>query len=378
MNQKEIIIDIGSENFKFFLLSEEKGGVFRVLKSSNYPSEGVKFGIVSNYDLFLKSLKKSFQFFTKEIGFRPEEVSILLGGYGMRGVKINSILQLADRNNISSREINLLREKAEKNFKTDNSEIIEKIELKYILDGQEHYSKPIGLEAKKIEAEYLYIILPKNNLKLIEEAFSELDILISSISPSILASSESALSFLDKKMGSALVDLGHETISIIIFENNKPIHFNILKGGFENISKRISVEFQIDYSKADKIKKTNILERKYKKIIDDEIEKIASIIDDEINKIGKGGVLPAGIILVGGGSRYKNIEEIFRKKISLPVKKAQKNNSDFKMEYHLAYGALSLLKKDEENVKVVEISRLKENIIKIKNKVLKIFSRFLP
>ena len=75
----------------------------------------------------------------------------------------------------------------------------------------------------------MFITQPKNSIAIFEEILSTLNITPLGFFPSMISSAEFSLSELDKKLGCALVDIGDETTSIIIYDNNKPIYYNVLK-----------------------------------------------------------------------------------------------------------------------------------------------------
>ncbi len=340
---KYISIDIGSENIKILLVSKsENDSSFKILAKSSYPGAGVKSGYISNQKEFLDSFQKAIAKFESNHRIKIDEAFFSLDGYGIRGEKISTGQPIAAES-IAEYDLEKMEEKALALLRRiNNDEIIEKQNIKYIIDGFEHFDSPLGLAGKKLHGEYLFITKPKNNLNILEDSIAKTKVLPISFSPAMLASAQSTLSELDKKLGCALVDFGAEKTSIVIYENNRPIHYHIIKKGSSDITKKISIEEKIDFAKAEKLKKALKFEKKVEKIIKKELEDLAKKVSQEIKKAEQENILPGGVTLVGGGSKIVGIEDIFKKELSLPIKKASKSIGDQVTDYHIAYGNIIL------------------------------------
>ena len=336
-------IDIGSENIKILSMRQSaKDGSFSVLAKSAYPTDGLKYGYITKPADFSLSLKKALVKFSKEHRTVLDEAFFSLSGFGLRSEKI-SVEQQAASGTISEFDIEKVHKKASSLLRKKTSDkVIEKKVIKYIIDGFEHFENPVGLNAKKFTTEFLFITYPENNLTVLEESIAKSGISAISFTPAGLCSAAGTVSDLDKKLGCALVDIGAETTSVIIYENNLPVHYHILKNGSKSITEAISISEKTDFAKSEKIKKTKINPRKIDKIIRQNLEKIAEKVNAEIKSAGKSGILPGGVTVVGGGAKLSNIEEIFKDQISLPIKKSTKNISDSKTDYHICYGNIIL------------------------------------
>jgi len=54
-------------------------------------------------------------------------------------------------------------------------------------------------------------------------------------------------------------------------------------------------------------------------IIEARLEEIFAMANDELKKIERNGLLPAGVVIVGGGAKLDNITEIAKEVFQLPV-----------------------------------------------------------
>jgi cell division protein FtsA len=350
-----ISIDIGTKNIKIILVTKSPdNNSFKIVSKKSYPSFGVSFGYINNSSLFLESFKRAINLFEKENRIRVDEAFFSLNGFGVRGENKSIAHQTAD-GLITEFDLEDIEKKAISELKKKNSdEIIEKINIKTTIDSFEHFSNPVDLQAKKFESEFLFITQSKNNIIIFEDVLSSLDISPLGFFPSLISSGEFSLSELDKKLGCALVDIGEETTSIIIYDNNKPVYYNVLKNGSKQITEKISILEKVDFQKAEELKEGKIISRKIEQIFIQEAGEIAEKILREIKLSGRENILPGGITIVGGGSKLANIEKVLKEKLVIPVKKPLTFLQDIQTDYHSAYGNIVLgIKKDyKQSIKI--------------------------
>ena len=127
--------------------------------------------------------------------------------------------------------------------------------------------------------------------------------------------------------GCILANIGAETVSIVIFENNIPISLEVFPIGSVDITHDIALGLKVPLEEAELLKNgsessVSVSKKKLEEIIDARLTDIFELIEGHLKKIGRSGLLPAGIIMTGGGSRSTGVEEISKLSLKLPAKKA--------------------------------------------------------
>jgi len=249
----------------------------------------------------------------------------------------------ADRN-ISKEDVERVLEEAAKSlFLPSNNEILEASPKEFIVDGVGDIKAAEGLQGGRLETEILVLsnFVPfKNNLT---QAVLDSGLQILDIVPSPLASSLSVLSQRQKELGVALLDIGAGTSSLAVFEEGDLIHLTVFPIGSSNITQDIAVGLKTDIDVAERIKteygacvfKGNdkreriemegeeplIFSRKMlTRIIEARVSEIFDQCQKELKKIGKLGLLPAGLVLTGGGAKLSKIVELAKKELKLPCR----------------------------------------------------------
>jgi cell division protein FtsA len=163
------------------------------------------------------------------------------------------------------------------------------------------------------------------------DAFDKIGLEISDIIPNILAASEVAVDYDHKDLGTVLIDIGKNQTSYVIYEDGYPLGYGTIPLGGEEITKDISIGMQVDIKEAEQIKKTNgtaIVDNDspmdlpldihfLAEIISARYEQIFLKINKHLENLEKDGRLPGGILLIGGGSKTKNLDYLAKDNFKL-------------------------------------------------------------
>ena len=129
-----------------------------------------------------------------------------------------------------------------------------------------------------------------------------------------IAASNITLSEKQKIVGVALVNIGSETVSLCVFENELPVLVHTFSIGSSDITNDIALGFKIPLEQAESLKLGNMEEEFSKKKLDEIIEArfsdIFELIENYLKKIKRAELLPAGIVFIGGGSNTPGVEEL--------------------------------------------------------------------
>jgi len=139
--------------------------------------------------------------------------------------------------------------------------------------------------------------------------------------------------------------MGGSTTSLAVFEEGDILHAAVLPIGSEYITNDIAIGLRtsVDVAERIKIKAGSCLPKEFKKqnrleyaavgakeegdfsqkevaeIIEARVEEILEGVDNELKKIGKSGMLPAGVVLTGGGAKLPGLVEIAKQTLRLPA-----------------------------------------------------------
>ena len=138
-----------------------------------------------------------------------------------------------------------------------------------------------------------------------------------------LAASVVSLSKAQKMAGVILANIGAETLSIIIFDNDVPVSVKVFPNGSSDITNTIALSLQIPPSEAEQMKRgavtgSDVPPRRMNAIIAGRLKDMFVIVNAHLKTIGRQRLLPAGIIITGGGSGLASAADIARTVLKLP------------------------------------------------------------
>jgi cell division protein FtsA len=208
-----------------------------------------------------------------------------------------------------------------------NRRILHPIPLRYLIDGSEVMGRPQGLKGTKLEVDSLFITTYEQHANDLIRTIEGLGIYVEDIIASPLAASFVMLSKAQKRAGCVLTNIGAETTSIVIFEDSTPISLKIFPVGSNDITNDIALGLRIPLEDAEKIKRgamtsATYSKRKLDEIIQERLKMIFDLVDTQLKKIKRDGLLPAGVILTGGGANVSGTVEVAKSVLQLPARTA--------------------------------------------------------
>jgi len=193
----------------------------------------------------------------------------------------------------------------------------------------------------RLEAEVLALGGFSPYLKSTRQAILNSDLEILDLTLSHIAAARATLSERQKELGVALVDIGAGITNLAVFEEGNLIHLAVLPMGSGNITRDIAIGLKTDIDSAERVKiehgscvfKGRDIKKKISvdeegplifsqkfltKIITIRVSEIFEQVNEELKKISKEKLLPAGIVLIGGGAKLSKIIGLAKDKFHLP------------------------------------------------------------
>jgi cell division protein FtsA len=341
MKKHTVGIDIGTYEIKVVVAeaSNERGVLPKIISYGQAESKGMRHGYILNQADVIRSIKKAIAQAQKSLGQKIEEVFVSIGGIGLSSIISEGqiIISRAD-SEITELDIEKVAEDCQNKIPSQNilnKKVIHAIPIEYRIDDKLVLGNPIGMKGVKLQAKMLFVTCLVPHINQIVNALEMADIDIIDAVASPLAASTVTLSKTERIAGCVLVNIGSETVSMVVYENDFPIMVEVFPIGSNDITNDIALGLKISLEEAEKLKKEQdkipkdspIPKKKLDEIVIARVSDIFDLVDNQLKKIGKSGLLPAGIILTGGGSGIINIQDIAKASLKLPSKIAKITNN---------------------------------------------------
>lgn len=328
-------IDIGTFEIKVVIAEgfiEHGHTVAKIIGTGLAESRGVYRGYIANSAEAAKSIETAVRRAEKIAGVRVKRAYISFGGIGLGSVVTHGsvIISKADLE-ITDRDITLALEAAEAAIPASvsiNKRIINIIPIEYKIDGKPVWGQVLGLKAQKLDVKALFITCFENHLADLIRTVEKAGIEVVDVVASPVALSFVTLSKKQKRVGCLLADIGAETLSIVVFENNNLISLEVFPIGGNDITNDIALGLKISPEEAENVKlgkdrRIIYQKKKLEEIVSARLDDCFELIEAHLKSIGRNALLPAGIIIAGGSAGIPDIKVIAENALKLPSQVAE-------------------------------------------------------
>jgi cell division protein FtsA len=327
-------IDIGTYYVKVVIAVEgdEKGdagpsNLPKIIGTGMAESRGLRHGYITNVREVSRSIRKALDEAERRAGVKVRKAFVSVGGIGLGSLtSTSSIMVTRADSEITALDIKRLSEQCEKDIPPTaslNQKILHDIALQYKIDGKIVLGNPQGMKASKLEVKTLYVTCLERHLDDLIQAVQEAGVDVQDVMAAPMAASLVTLSKAQKVAGCILANIGAETVTIAVFENSVPVSLEVFPIGSTDITNDIALGLKVPLEEAEQIKVGAITgnsypRKKLEEIIEARLSDIFELIEAHLKKVGRSGLLPAGIVITGGGAGLGTIEDMARVSLRLP------------------------------------------------------------
>jgi len=347
-------IDIGTHEVKIVLTEsrpEDQRAMPKIVGVGSAESKGVRHGYIVNAQEAAESVLHALANVEKNSGIRVRKAVVSISGISLSSmIATGSISISRGDSEVSDMDIEKASAVAEKNIPASalvNRRIVHTVPLSYKIDGKAVFGRPRGMKGNKLEAKVLFVTCLSQHLDDLVETITEAGIEVIDIVAAPVASALVALSKNQKVAGCVLANIGAETVSIVTYENNLPLSVEVFPIGSVDVTNDIALGLKIPIEEAESLKRggapshVQFSKRKLDEIIGARLSDIFDLIEAHLKKIDRNGLLPAGIILIGGGSGIPSIEELAKDSLRIPARVGTAKEAPYAVAYGLSMLALS-------------------------------------
>lgn len=334
-----VALEIASSKIVGAVAKKDPYGGFSLLAIEEEPHvDCVKYGCIQNVEECNLRVNRIINKLENRVTIAPRKIkSVFVGieGNTLRSLMSHSQLTLSEEATINEKHIESLKESSKRSY-TGAFEVLDVIPCRYSIDKNK-IKNPIGIIGSYVEAEQNLILAKqqiKMNIRRVIEERSQLKIKGYIITP--IAVGEKVLTYDEVQLGCMLVDFGAETTKVSFYKNDSLIYLATMPIGSRNITRDISTRNLVP-EKAEDLKKKignalmpekehplmieGINSTDVSNIIVARAGEIAANITAQIEYAGfTSADLPAGIILIGGGSNLKGFPELMKQQTNMKVR----------------------------------------------------------
>ena len=340
-------VDIGTTKIVSLVGRLNEQGKLEVLGISQTPSKGVKRGVVLNIEETVNAIQTTSSDAIKQSEIKFNEVFVGIAGQHIKSVKNRGYINRDSYDDeITRDDLQNLIEDMHKIPVDVGEEILHVLPQSYIVDNETGVKNPVGMFGKRLEANFHIVIGQISSARNIEKCINRVGFDVKQLVLEPLASSAAVLTDDEKEAGVALVDIGGGTTDVAVYYDDVIRHTAVIPFGGNVITRDIkegcailqrqaeSLKVQFgsalgDLAQDDKVvtipgisgrEPKEISFRSLAFIIQSRMEEIIDAVAYEIENSGYMDKLSAGIVLTGGGSMLKHLNQLVKFKTGMDVR----------------------------------------------------------
>lgn len=249
-------LEIGTSRVKCIIGEpSDGGGVMSVVGFGQSESRGLRRGIVTTTDAVVESIKKAVEEAERMSGLEIQMATVNLSGEHLRGENKAGVVAVAGAGrDITTEDVERAVESASAMQLPAGWEIVDRLPQEFIIDGQDGIVEPIGMRGARLESRIHVVTSPSAGRQNIVKAIHRAGLEVENMMLEPLAAAQSALTDDDKEYGCALVNIGAEVTSLMIFGRGAVRHTAVFPFGGMHFTKDIAMGLRVSIPEANKIK----------------------------------------------------------------------------------------------------------------------------
>ncbi|MEK7588259.1 MAG: cell division FtsA domain-containing protein [Patescibacteria group bacterium] len=317
-------IDVGTTTTRIVVGEFLKGQTNpNIIGIGEYATAGMRHGYIVSFSDVVKSIKGAVAMAEKTSGIKVKKAFVSISSITMRGdISTGSAIISKADNEVTLLDVNKALGECEDNLHLGNKKLLHTFPISFKLDGKEVHGRVEGMRGTKLEVKALLVTCSNQHFEDLISAVAEAGIDILDVVASPIAGAQIALSKKQKMVGGGLVNIGSETMSLVIFENEVPIALHSFSIGGSDITNDLALGFKTTLEQAESLKIGNNTQAFPKKKIDEivgaRLTDIFELIENHLKKIKRSELLPAGVAFIGGGAKTFGLEELSKTYLKLP------------------------------------------------------------
>lgn len=339
-------LDVGSSKITVVVGEPDEEGVLSVIGIGTSRTTGVKKGIVTEVEETVSGISEAIEMAEGLSGSQIASAVININGGHISSINSRGVVAVARADGeISKNDVIRAEEAAQAVQISSNKEILHAIPRFYNIDNGEAVKDPLGMSGVRLEVETHLIAVSQQANKNLSKTVTQAGMAIEEIVVSPLAAAKASLTKRQRELGCVLVDMGAATTGITVMQDDSVFYTKVFPIGAASITNDIAIGLRTSVDVAEKVKlkygyavsadvddkdridlsaidiseEAIVTRKNVSEIIQDRLEEIFALIRDELRRINCDTLLPAGIIITGGGSKLAGIDDLAKSYFRLPV-----------------------------------------------------------
>ncbi|MGD0795441.1 MAG: cell division protein FtsA [Dehalococcoidales bacterium] len=337
-------IDVGTTKVCTIMADVYDKEGLRVLGVGVTPSHGLHKGLVVNINEAKESVRQSVRMAEQMAGRRLESAYVGVTGRHINAENTRGSIAITRNNQIvNTDDLKRVLSVARSVKIPSEQKVLHIIPREYVVDGQGGVKNPVGLHGFRLDVETHIITAAVTSMQNLTKCVRGVGVEVDDLVMEPLASAEAVLSPEEKQDGVLLADIGGGTTDLALFKDNTIFHTSVLPVAGYQVTRDISIGLGITFELAEEMKKKygnvtptdgentsgdaaithdghSISYNDLSEIIRVRVEELLRLVMLEMPQSDYRKLIPAGLVITGGGANLPGIAELGEKITRMPVR----------------------------------------------------------
>ena len=301
-----------------------------ILGVGEVPSDGLRKGVVVNLEKTISAIQAAAVAAERMAGQRIESVVVSLGGTHTWSQNSTGVVAVAHPDHeIGDDDVHRVVEASRAISVASDRQVIHVIPRAYTVDGQDGVRDAVGMTGHRLEVETNIVTGAQTAVQNVIKCVHGAGFDVEDVACAGLAAGEGVLTLQEIELGVCLVEIGAGTTNVVVYNEGSARHLAVLPVGGNHVTSDIAIGLRTTLDEAEGLKlnyghalpdvidhgekvevrqvggdRIQALPRKFlAEIIGPRMVEIFQMAREEVRKTGFDQLLPAGVVVAGGGSR---------------------------------------------------------------------------
>lgn len=343
-------LDLGTSHIRIavgqIVVTPEKRLTLHVIGATETPSQGIAKGNITSLEDAVSVISACLEQAERVVGLPISEATVGIGGTSVSTQLAKGVIGVSrPEGDIRAEDVTRAIEAARAFVNPANQDILHVLPRSFTVDGQTGIKDPVGMQGIRLEVDTQIVQGLSSHIRNVTKAVFRTGLDISELVYAPLAAAEAVTTPRDRELGVCVLSIGAATTGMAVYEDGELLYAATLPIGADHITSDIAIGLRISFEAAERIKSqygTALAEEVPKRgeeldlanfgseqselvplryvaeIIEARVEEIFQKVEGELKRIDRQGMLPAGVLLTGGGAKLPGMADVGKRMLRLP------------------------------------------------------------
>ncbi len=339
-------LDIGTSKVLAIVGEVNDDGEIEVIGYGSHASRGMKKGVVVDIESMVQSIQRAVEEAELMADCQVHGVFAGIAGSHIQSLNSHGMVAIKDKREVTYGDVERVIDAASAIAVPGDQKVLHVIPQEFVIDNQEGIREPVGMSGVRLDAKVHLVTAAESAVQNIEKCIRRCGLEVDSVILEQLASAEAVLGEDDKELGVCLIDIGGGTTDIAVFVEGAIRHTAVIAIAGDQVTNDIAVALRTPTQHAEEIKMrhgcalrqlasdTEMLEvpsvgdkpprslshQALASVIEPRYEELFQLVQAELRRSGYLEMLGTGIVLTGGSSKMRGLEELAEEVFHMPVR----------------------------------------------------------